>query len=165
MTLDLIVYFAQMLTALATLAVAYVLITQVRLQHAEAQRQLVLSINEQRQHLALTLAGDPELSSINSRGGADYGDLNQMERIRFNRIFQAEMSLSNIDQYAGLTRNVIGAVAPIAGSLTGPVGTAVGSAISAGVQGLGMYDRLKSETMAQANQVGNVIAAGKRGLK
>ena len=101
MTLNLIVYFAQMLTALATLAVAYVLITQVRLQHAEAQRQLVLSINEQRQYLALTLAGDPELSSINSRGGADYGDLNQMERIRFNRIFQAEMSLSNIAQEYG----------------------------------------------------------------
>ena len=103
MTLDIIIYIAEMLPALATLAVAYVLTYQLRLQRAEAQRQLVLSINEQRQYLALTLAGDPDLSSINSRGGADYGDLNQIERIRFNRIFQAEMSLSNIAQeYADL---------------------------------------------------------------
>ena len=82
-----------------------------------------------------------------------------------NAYSQGSKFLSNIDQYAGVARNVIGAVAPIAGSLTGPVGAAVGSAVSAGVQGLGMYDKLKSETMAQANQVGNVLAAGKRGLK
>jgi hypothetical protein len=98
MTLNMIVYVAQMLTAIATLAVAFVLVYQLRLQHSEAQRQLVLSINEQRQYLALALARDPDLSSINSRGGADYGDLNQSERIRFNRIFQAEMNLSNIAQ-------------------------------------------------------------------
>ena len=105
MTIDVIVYVAQLLTALATFAVAFVLVYQLRMQHSEAQRQLVLSINEQRQYLALALARDPDLSSINSRGGADYGDLNQGERIRFNRIFQAEMNLSNIAQDQQLRTN------------------------------------------------------------
>ena len=32
-----------------------------------------------------------------------------------------------MDRYAGIARNVIGAVAPVAGALSGPVGSAVGA--------------------------------------
>ena len=47
----------------------------------------------------MAVANNPELSDINYRGGHDFGDLNnQSERIRFNRIFAAELSLSNIAQ-------------------------------------------------------------------
>ena len=73
--------------------------------------------------------------------------------------------LSNVDQYAGVARNVIGAVAPMVGSMTGPVGQAVGAAVGGGMKELGVYDRLKTETMTQANQLGNVAAAASRGLK
>ena len=42
--------------------------------------------------------------------------------------------LSHLDNYAGIARNVIGAVAPAVGQLTGPVGFAVGAAVGAGAR-------------------------------
>ena len=72
--------------------------------------------------------------------------------------------LSGLDAYAGAAKNVIGAVAPMLGSMSGPIGQAVGAAVGGGVQALGQYDRLKTEAMTQANQIGNVVAAGRRGL-
>ena len=73
--------------------------------------------------------------------------------------------LSHLDSYAGIARGVIEAVAPVVGRLSGPVGSAVGSAVGAGVQALGQYDRLKLEAMNQGNQVGQVGAAIKRGIR
>ena len=72
--------------------------------------------------------------------------------------------LSHLDNYAGIARNVIGAVAPVVGQLSGPVGQAVGAAVGGGMQALGQYDRLKMEAMNQGNQVANVGAAIKRGM-
>ena len=71
---DVIVYVAQILTGVATLIVAFVLLYQLKLQHSVAQRDLVLTINQQRQDLALAVANNPELSDINYRGGHDFGD-------------------------------------------------------------------------------------------
>ena len=99
MDVELIAYGAQIMTGLATLIVAFVLVYQLKQQYSESQRQLVLSINQQRQDLAVAVANNPELSDINFRGGHDFADLNnQYARIRFNRIFADEMSLSNIAQ-------------------------------------------------------------------
>ena len=72
--------------------------------------------------------------------------------------------LSHLDNYAGIARGVIGAVAPVVGQLSGPVGQAVGAAVGGGMQALGQYDRLKMEAMNQGNQVANVGAAIKRGM-
>ena len=72
--------------------------------------------------------------------------------------------LSRVDQYAGIAKGVIGTVAPIVGSLSGPVGQAVGAAVGGGMQALTQYDRLKSEAMNQHNQIANVGAAVKRGM-
>ena len=69
-----------------------------------------------------------------------------------------------LDKYAGVARGVIGEVAPVAGALTGPIATAVGTGLGAAMRGLGAYDRLKTEAMTQANQLVNVAAAAKRGL-
>jgi len=104
MDYQLIMNVAQIITGLATLLVAFVLVYQLRQQHRDAQRELVLAINEQRQSLAISLADNPELSEINYRGGHDFNDLkNQEERTRFFRIFAAEMNLSNIaEQYSDL---------------------------------------------------------------
>ena len=104
MSAEIIVYGAQIITGLATLVVAFVLVFQLKQQRLVAQRELVLDINKQRQDLAIAVANNPALSDINFRGGNDFGDLNnQSERIRFNRMFAAEMSLSNIAQeYADL---------------------------------------------------------------
>ena len=44
--------------------------------------------------------------------------------------------LSHLDNYAGLARSVIGAVAPVVGQLSGPVGQAVGAAVGAGAPGI-----------------------------
>ena len=82
-----------------------------------------------------------------------------------NAYAKSSRFLSNIDQYAGVARKVIGEVAPIAGAMSGPLGTAVGAGVGAAMKGLGAYDRLKSEAMTQANQVGNVAAAATRGLR
>ena len=71
----------------------------------------------------------------------------------------------NLDQYAGVARNVIGAVAPMVGSMSGPMGQALGAAVGGGMKALGAYDRLKMDTMNQTNQMANVAAAAKRGLK
>ncbi len=67
------------------------------------------SLNAQKVHETRKEAYDiilhkKDLSDINFRGGHDFADLNnQSERIRFNRLFAAEMSLSNIAQeYADL---------------------------------------------------------------
>tara|TARA_B100000427_G_scaffold313967_1_gene306744 strand:- start:230 stop:754 length:525 start_codon:yes stop_codon:yes gene_type:complete len=104
MDFELIMYATQMLTGLATFIVALVLIYELKQQHRDAQRELVLAINEQRQSLAIALANNPELSEINFRGGHDFADLkNQEERTRFFRIFSTEMNLSNIaEQYSDL---------------------------------------------------------------
>ena len=72
--------------------------------------------------------------------------------------------LSHLDNYVGIAKNVIGAVAPVVGQMSGPIGTAVGAAVGGGVQALGGYDRLKMEAMNQHNQVANVGAAIKRGI-
>ena len=77
---DVIVYVAQILTGVATLIVAFVLLYQLKLQHSVAQRDLVLTINQQRQDLALAVANNPELSDINYRGGHDFGDLNNQSK-------------------------------------------------------------------------------------
>ena len=68
--------------------------------------------------------------------------------------------LQGVDRDAGLARGVIGAVAPVVGSMTGPVGQAVGG----GMKALGAYDRLKTEAMSQGAQLGNVAAVAQRGL-
>tara|TARA_B100000470_G_C19704576_1_gene352611 strand:- start:208 stop:726 length:519 start_codon:yes stop_codon:yes gene_type:complete len=104
MSVEIVIYGAQIITGLATLVVAFVLVSQLKQQRSVAQRELVLAINQQRQDLAVAVANNSELSDINFRGGHDFADLNnQSERIRFNRLFAAEMSLSNIAQeYADL---------------------------------------------------------------
>ena len=70
----------------------------------------------------------------------------------------------NLDQYAGVARNVIGAVAPMVGIMGGPVGQALGAAVGGGMKALGGYDRLKMDTMSQTNQMANVASAARRGL-
>ena len=104
MDTQLIISIAQIITGIATFFVAIALVYQLRQQHKDAKRELVLAINEQRQNLAIALADNPKLSEINYRGGHDFNDLNnQEERTRFYRIFQAEMNLSNIaEQYTDL---------------------------------------------------------------
>ena len=69
-----------------------------------------------------------------------------------------------MDHYAGLAKNVVGAVAPVAGALSGPVGAAVGAGLGVAMKGLSAYDSLKSEAMGHMSQAGNVAAAAKRGL-
>ena len=78
---------------------------------------------------------------------------------------QGSKFLGGIDRAAHIARKVIGAVAPIAGALTGPTGAAVGTAVSLGMKGLSMYDSLKTEALGQMNQVAQVGLAAKRGLK
>ena len=46
--------------------------------------------------------------------------------------------------------NVASSIAPIAGSLSGPVGSAVGTGLSAAMKGLSTYDNLKNEALGQA---------------
>ncbi len=71
-----------------------------------------------------------------------------------------------IDHYAGLAKDVVGAIAPVAGALSsGPVGAAVGTGLGVAMKGLSAYDSLKSEAMVQMSQVGNVAAVAKRGLR
>ncbi len=70
-----------------------------------------------------------------------------------------------LDQYAGVTRNAIGAVAPIAGSMGGPMGQALGAVVGGGMKALCAFDRLKMGTMNQTNQIANVAAAARRGLQ
>ena len=73
--------------------------------------------------------------------------------------------MQGMDRYAGVARTIIGAVAPVAGAMTGPIGAAVGAGLSTGMKALGTYDRLKTEAMTQGNQIGNIAAAASRGLK
>ena len=71
-----------------------------------------------------------------------------------------------LDGYASTIRNIVGAVAPVAGALSGgPVGTAVGSGLGVAMRGLSAYDSLKSEAMGHMNQAAQVAAAAKRGLQ
>ena len=100
---------AQIITGLATLLVAFVLLYQLRQQHRDAQRELVLAINEQRQSLAISLADNPELSEINNRGGHDFNDLkNQEERTRFFRIFAGFLIFIGTDLFGQTLFLIIG---------------------------------------------------------
>ena len=71
---------------------------------------------------------------------------------------------STVDRHAGTIRSV-GAVAPMAGALTGPVGSAVGTGLGMAMKGLSAYDSVKNETMVHMNQAAQVAIAAKRGLK
>ena len=71
----------------------------------------------------------------------------------------------HLDRYAGVIRDTVGAVAPIAGSLTGPLGSAVGTGLGVAMRGLSAYDALKSEAMNQVNQAQNVARAAQRGIR
>ena len=82
-----------------------------------------------------------------------------------NAYHQGSKFLGTVDRYAGIARKVIGAVAPVAGALTGPTGAAVGAAVSLGMKGLSAYDSLKTEAMGHMNQAMQVGLAAKRGLK
>ena len=79
----------------------------------------------------------------------------------------AALSIPSADMCLERLQNVIqiGAVAPVAGALSGPVGSAVGSGLGAAMKRLSAYDSLKSEAMGQMNQMGNVAAAARRGLR
>ena len=100
-----IVIIAQIITGLDTLIVALVLLYQLRQQHKDAERDLILSINSQRLSLVSMLASDKELSEIQYRGNHNFDDLrNQEERTRYYRQFSAEMHLNNISiLYSKLT--------------------------------------------------------------
>ena len=80
------------------------------------------------------------------------------------RAWKARTSCHTSTTTPGIAKTVIGAVAPVVGQMSGPIGTAVGAAVGGGVQALGGYDRLKMEAMNQGNQVGQVGAAIKRGI-
>ena len=70
-----------------------------------------------------------------------------------------------IDQYAGIARGMIRAVAPVVGAMAGgPASTAVGATPGGGMKALGAYDRLKTEAMNHSNQMGSVVAAAQRDM-
>ena len=92
-----IALIAQLITGTATLIVALVLVYQLRQQHKDAERDVILSINSQRLNLASILVSDEKLSELQYRGNHNFDDLkNQSERTRFYRQFSAEMNLHNI---------------------------------------------------------------------
>ena len=94
--MDLVV-IAQILTGIATLIVAFVLLYQLRQQHKDAERDVILSINSQRLNLITLLSSNKELSEIRYRGNHNFKDLkNQEERTLYYRQFSAEMNLHNI---------------------------------------------------------------------
>ena len=78
---------------------------------------------------------------------------------------QGSKFIGGIDRAAHIARKVIGAVAPVAGALTGPTGAAVGAAVSMGMKGLSMYDPLKTEAMGHMNDMARVGNAINKGLK
>ena len=69
-----------------------------------------------------------------------------------------------MDKYADMIRQLIIGIAPIAGSLSGPVGSAVGTGLSTAMKGLNTCDSLKSEAMGQAAQASRAISAGIQGI-
>ena len=82
-----------------------------------------------------------------------------------NAYHEGSKLLGGIDKAAHIAKKVIGAVAPIARSLAGPTGAAVGTALSMGLKGLSAYDSLKTEAMGHMNQMSTVGNAINKGLK
>ena len=103
METDFIVSYAQIISAVATFIVAFVLLYELKQQHKDAERDLILSINQQRLDL-ISLLSDEKMSEIQYRGNHDFDALeNQKERTRYFRQFSAEMYLHNIsNQYSDL---------------------------------------------------------------
>ncbi|MDG2101442.1 MAG: hypothetical protein P8K05_03780 [Dehalococcoidia bacterium] len=103
METEIIVSYAQIISAVATFIVAFVLLYELKQQHKDAERDLILSINQQRLDL-ISLLSDEKMSEIQYRGNHDFDDLkDQKERTRYYRQFSAEMYLHNIsNQYSDL---------------------------------------------------------------
>ena len=84
------------------------------------------------------------MSLINSRNGsfADHTQhtarLHAREKFLGHAYMEGKKFLSHIDNYAGIAKNIIGAVAPVVGQMSGPIGTAVGAAV--GGEGLKLRD-------------------------
>ena len=74
METDFIVSYAQIISAVATFIVAFVLLYELKQQHKDAERDLILSINQQRLDL-ISLLSDEKMSEIQYRGNHDFDAL------------------------------------------------------------------------------------------
>ena len=101
--MDLVV-IAQIITGIATLTVAFVLVFQLRkqneqlsLQHRDAERDLIISIREISSSRGSAMGSNPEWQEINYRGLHDFDALeNQLERVQFYSAFTHSIHLHNL---------------------------------------------------------------------
>ena len=101
--MDLVV-IAQIITGIATLLVAFVLVFQLRkqneqlsLQHRDAERNLIVSIREIASSRGSAMGANPEWQEITYRGLHDFDSLkNQLERGKFYTAFTHQLHLHNL---------------------------------------------------------------------
>ena len=101
--MDLVV-IAQIITGMATLTVATVLVFQLRkqneqlsLQHRDAERNLIVSIREIASSRGSAMGANPEWQDISYRGLHDFDSLkNQLERVQFYSAFTHQLHLHNL---------------------------------------------------------------------
>ena len=72
---------------------------------------------------------------------------------------------STVDRHAGLIRRVVGAVAAMAGALTGPVGQAVGTGIGVAMRGAERLRRAEDPSHGPDGAGGAGGAGNEKGLK
>ena len=105
---DQIATVAQLVTGAATLGVAVLLVSQLRQQHRDSERELLYTSNDQLQSV-MQRTLDPHFGPIWHKGGEDYDSLNSEQQLQFRMFCQMTMVTQSVNfrsGHEGLDRGV-----------------------------------------------------------
>ena len=97
---DQLATLAQLVTGAATLVVAALLVSQLRQQHRDSERELLYTSNDQLQSVKQRTL-DPHFGPIWHKGGADYDSLDSVEQLQFRMFCQMGMVTQSVNFRSG----------------------------------------------------------------
>tara|TARA_Y100000590_G_scaffold344721_1_gene394189 strand:+ start:266 stop:784 length:519 start_codon:yes stop_codon:yes gene_type:complete len=99
---------AQLVTGVGTLGVAVLLVSQLRQQHRDSERELLYTSNDQLQAV-MQRTLDPHFGSIWHKGGEDFDSLNSEQQLQFRMFCQMAFVTQSVNfrsGHEGLDRGV-----------------------------------------------------------
>ena len=105
---DQLATLAQLVTGAATLGVAVLLVSQLRQQHRDSERELLYTSNDQLQAV-MQRTLDPHFGPIWHKGGADFDSLSSEQQLQFRMFCHIAMVTQSVNfrsGHEGLDRGV-----------------------------------------------------------
>ena len=97
---DQLATLAQLVTGVATLAVAVLLVSQLRQQHRDAEREILYTSQGRMQDLMRTVMNS-DFGPIWTKGGEDFDSLNPVEKEQYRAWCYSIMTLQSVNAQSG----------------------------------------------------------------